>query len=94
MRVGPAQLWPDVAPQWILNLPKGLEEFCYDIYKSFIYDIVFFKGHIIQAIGGFLCSEIRLSSSPATATQPPSAATTSSMLPYTGAIRHSSAVLE
>ena len=38
MRVGPAQLWPDVAPQWILNLPKGLEEFCYDIYKSFIYD--------------------------------------------------------
>ena len=38
MRVGPAQLWPDVAPQWILNLPKGLEEFCYDIYKSFIFD--------------------------------------------------------
>ena len=38
MRVGPAQLWPDVAPQWMLNLPKGLEEFCYDIYKSFIYD--------------------------------------------------------
>ena len=38
MRVGPAQLWPDVAPQWILNLPNGLEEFFYDIYKSFIYD--------------------------------------------------------
>ena len=38
MRVGPAQLWPEVAPQWILNLPKGLEEFCYDIYKSFIFD--------------------------------------------------------
>ena len=38
MRVGPAQLWPDVAPQWILNLPTGLEEFCYDVYKSFIYD--------------------------------------------------------
>ena len=38
MRVGPAQLWPDVAPQWIQNLPKGLEEFCYDLYKSFIYD--------------------------------------------------------
>ena len=38
MRVGPAQLWPDVAPQWILNLPTGIEEFCYDIYKSFIYD--------------------------------------------------------
>ena len=38
MRVGPAQLWPDVAPQWILNLPEGLEDFCYDIYKSFIFD--------------------------------------------------------
>ena len=38
MRVGPAQLWPDVAPQWILNLPKGLEEFCYDLYKSFVFD--------------------------------------------------------
>ena len=38
MRVGPAQLWPEVAPQWILSLPKWLEEFCYDIYKSFIYD--------------------------------------------------------
>ena len=38
MRVGPAQLWPEVAPQWILNLPAGLEDFCYDIYKSFIFD--------------------------------------------------------
>ena len=38
MRVGPAQLWPDVAPQWILNLPEGLEEFCFDVYKSFIFD--------------------------------------------------------
>ena len=47
MRVGPAQLWPDVAPQWILNLPKGLEEFCYDLYKSFIYDdryVMYVKG--------------------------------------------------
>ena len=38
MRVGPAQLWPEVAPQWILGLPEWLEEFCYDIYKSFIFD--------------------------------------------------------
>ena len=38
MRPGPAQLWPDVAPQWILNLPQGLEEFCYDFYKSFLFD--------------------------------------------------------
>ena len=38
MRVAPSQLWPEVAPQWILNLPKGLEEFCYDFYKSFLFD--------------------------------------------------------
>lgn len=38
MRPGPAQLWPDVAPQWILGLPEWLEELCYDIYKSFIFD--------------------------------------------------------
>ena len=47
MRVGPAQLWPEVAPQWILNLPEGLEEFCYDLYKSFVYDdryVLYLKG--------------------------------------------------
>ena len=38
MRPGPAQLWPDVAPGWILNLPEGLEELCYDFYKSFFFD--------------------------------------------------------
>ena len=38
MRPGPAQLWPDVAPQWILNLPQGLEDFFYDLYKCFIFD--------------------------------------------------------
>ena len=38
MRPGPAQLWPDVAPQWILSLPKWLEEFCFDFYKSFLFD--------------------------------------------------------
>ena len=38
MRPGPAQLWPDVAPQWILNLPEWQEELCFDVYKSFIYD--------------------------------------------------------
>ena len=38
MRVGPAQLWPEVAPQWILGLPQWLEDFCYDIYKCFIFD--------------------------------------------------------
>ena len=38
MRPGPAQLWPDVAPQWILNLPEWLEDLCFDVYKSFIFD--------------------------------------------------------
>ena len=38
MRPGPAQLWPDVAPSWILGLPQWLEEFFYDFYKSFIFD--------------------------------------------------------
>ena len=38
MRPGPAQLWPEVAPQWILSLPEGLEEFCFDLYKSFLFD--------------------------------------------------------
>ena len=38
MKPGPSKLWPTVAPEWILNLPEKLEEFCYDIYKCFIYD--------------------------------------------------------
>ena len=38
MRPGPAQLWPEVAPQWILGLPEWLEELCYDLYKCFIFD--------------------------------------------------------
>ena len=38
MRPGPSQLWPEVAPQWMLNLPEGLEEFFYDLYKCFIFD--------------------------------------------------------
>ena len=38
MRPGPAQLWPEVAPQWILNLPDVLEDFFFDFYKSFLFD--------------------------------------------------------
>ena len=38
MRPGPAQLWPDLAPQWILNLPEWMEDQCYLFYKCFIYD--------------------------------------------------------
>lgn len=37
MGPGPSKLWPEVAPQWILNLPEWLEEFCFKIYKCFIY---------------------------------------------------------
>ncbi len=37
MGPGPAALWPEVAPQWILNLPEALENICFDIYKCFIY---------------------------------------------------------
>ena len=38
MKPGPSTLWPDVAPQWIRNLPEKLEGVCYDFYKSFFYD--------------------------------------------------------
>ena len=38
MRPGPSQLWTDVPPQWILNLPQWLEDLCYDVYKCFIFD--------------------------------------------------------
>ena len=38
MKPGPAKLWPQVAPEWILNLPQDLEDIFFDLYKSFIYD--------------------------------------------------------
>ena len=38
MKLSPGKSWPSVAPQWILDLPESLEEFCFDIYKCFIYD--------------------------------------------------------
>lgn len=38
MKPGASKLWPEVAPQWILNLPEKHEDLCYDIYKCFIYD--------------------------------------------------------
>ncbi len=33
----PAQLWPEVAPDWILKFPEWLETMCFKIYKCFIY---------------------------------------------------------
>lgn len=32
-----AALWPEVAPAWMLNLPDGLENLCYRVYKCFIF---------------------------------------------------------
>ena len=33
-----SEMWPLVAPQWILNAPEWFSGFCYDIYKCFIFD--------------------------------------------------------
>ena len=38
MRASASQLWPEVAPDWILNGPDWLGSIGYDIYKSFIFD--------------------------------------------------------
>ena len=32
------QAWMKIAPDWVLNGPSWLNEFCYDFFKSFIYD--------------------------------------------------------
>lgn len=37
-RVYASELWPQVAPEWILNLPDKLENLCYDVYKCFIFE--------------------------------------------------------
>ena len=38
MKPGPLQLFLENAPKWILDLPEGLREIFYLIYKCFIYD--------------------------------------------------------
>lgn len=37
MGPSPAKLWATVAPSWILDLPQGLEDFCFRFYRSFIF---------------------------------------------------------
>ena len=37
-KLTPLQLWPDVAPDWILNLPQWLEDIFYKFYKCILYD--------------------------------------------------------
>ena len=38
MGPGPAKLWPTVAPEWILNSPEWVADFCFRIYKCFLFD--------------------------------------------------------
>lgn len=38
MRPSASQSWPLVAPDWIQNGPQWLNDFGYDVYKSFIFD--------------------------------------------------------
>ena len=37
-RISPSQLWPEVAPDWMLNLPQWLEDIFFKMYKCFIFD--------------------------------------------------------
>ncbi len=46
-KITPLVLWPEVAPAWMLNLPDGLEEFFFNIYKCFLFEeryMLFLKG--------------------------------------------------
>ena len=38
MGPSPGKLWPQVAPQWILELPEWLEDIFFNLYKCFLYD--------------------------------------------------------
>ena len=43
----PMTQWLDSAPQWVIDLPKWASDFCYDIFKCFIFDnryMMFVKG--------------------------------------------------
>ena len=47
MGPGPSELWNSIAPQWMLELPEGLHDFIYTLYKCFIYDdryMMYIKG--------------------------------------------------
>ena len=33
----PGELWPTIAPEWMLNVPEWLEDFFFNIYKCFVY---------------------------------------------------------
>ena len=38
MGPSPSKLWPTVAPEWILSAPEWVEDFCFRIYKCFLFD--------------------------------------------------------
>ena len=38
MKPSASQTWLEVAPDWILGMPEWIEDLCYDVYKSFIFD--------------------------------------------------------
>ena len=37
-KITPAQLWPEVAPHWVLNGPEWLNDFLYKLFKCFAYE--------------------------------------------------------
>ena len=46
-KVTPSQLWPPIAPDWMLQAPEWLEDIFFNMYKCFIYDeryMLFLKG--------------------------------------------------
>ena len=46
-KLTPAQLWPTLAPEWMLNAPEWLEDILFNFYKCFIYSdryMIFVKG--------------------------------------------------
>ncbi len=46
-KVTASMIWPEIAPAWMLNLPEGLEEFFFNVYKCFLFEdryMLFLKG--------------------------------------------------
>ena len=46
-KLTPAQLWPTLAPEWMLDAPQWLADFFFNFYKCFIYGdryMIFIKG--------------------------------------------------
>ena len=37
-KVTPSMLWPEIAPEWMLNAPQWLEDIFFNIFKCFIYE--------------------------------------------------------